>query len=85
MEMFWKVGNVWAFQRRRGRDCHKEQRLPNRRHPERKSRDPEEVTFKLVQRDPSTALGMTVALCVPGKLNNRGRTASDDIDTEAEG
>jgi hypothetical protein len=28
-------------------------------HPERKSRDPAEVTFKLTQRDPSTSLGMT--------------------------
>src|SRR6266481_6440509 len=29
------------------------------RHPERKSRDPDEVTFKLAPRDPSTPLGMT--------------------------
>jgi hypothetical protein len=28
-------------------------------HPERKSRDPDEVTVKLTRRDPSTALGMT--------------------------
>jgi hypothetical protein len=29
------------------------------RHPERQSKDPAEVTFKLAQRGPSTALGMT--------------------------
>jgi hypothetical protein len=32
---------------------------PKNRHPERKSRDPEEVTLKLAQRDSSTSLGMT--------------------------
>jgi hypothetical protein len=31
------------------------------RHPERKPRNPLEVTFKVSQRDPSTELGMTGA------------------------
>src|SRR5207253_4307229 len=29
-------------------------------HPERKPRDPGDITFKLSQRDPSTSLGMTI-------------------------
>jgi len=32
------------------------------RHPERKSRDPDEVTLKISLRDPSTSLGMTAHL-----------------------
>jgi hypothetical protein len=35
---------------------------PRYRHPERKSRDPEEVTPKVTQRDPSTSVGMTTTL-----------------------
>ena len=30
--------------------------------PRRKARDPEKVTFKLAQRDPSASLGMTIIL-----------------------
>ena len=49
--------------------CQKRAPVP---HPERESRDPEEVTLKLLQRDPSVRAGLAFAL---GMTKQRERLA----------